>query len=292
METALEDWVLVGIGGLFAIGWCVLHTIGAFALARVPCLSLSSQRTSERFPSLSVVIAACNEAATLEAAIQSLVAQDYSDLEIVIVDDRSTDGTGDLVERIVACSERVKAIHITDLPAGWLGKVNALRCGMEIARGKYILFTDADVHFSPGTLKSAMNLVITENLDHLTLFPRLLGRSLLHRALMQAFFVGYVRRTKGACDLVHPKTSFGYGAFNLVRRDAFERTQGFEWFRMEILDDLALGTLMKRSGMRSGFAVAFDALSIVWYPGLRATIRGFGKNIVGGLARGGHLQPV
>ena len=188
MQTALESWILVGVGGLSAIGWRVLHAIGAFALARVPRLSLSSEQTSERFPSLSVVIAACNEVETLETAIQSLLAQDYSGLEIVIVEDRSTDGTGDLVERLAASSERIKAIHITDLPTGWLGKVNALRRGLDIANGKYILFSDADVHFSPSCLKAAMKLVITEELDHLTLFPRLLGKSLLHRALMQAFF--------------------------------------------------------------------------------------------------------
>lgn len=280
----LVTWGLGGLGGLAALGWCALHTMGTLALSRVPRLSLSKESQSEQLPSLSVVVAACNEVETIEAALRSLLGQDYPDFEVVIVDDRSTDGTGDLVERIARSNERVTAIHVTELPSGWLGKVNALRRGMEVASGHYVLFTDADVHFSPDSLRAAMLLAVAEELDHLTLLPHLQGSSLLHGALMQAFFVGYVRRTAGRPGLVTRKTPFGYGAFNLVRRKAFERTDGFEWFRMEVLDDLALGALMVKSGMRSGFAVAPDALRILWYPGLSAALRGFEKNMFGGLA--------
>ena len=183
-------WLLAGLGVLATLGWCALHLMGALSLSRVPVLPAGAPATTE--PTLSVVIPARNEIETLEAAVTSLLKQDYPDLQLVLVDDRSDDGTGDLVDRIAASSENVIAVHVAELPSGWLGKVNALRLGMEGARGDYVLFTDADVHFSRGSLRAAMNLAVSEELDHLTLLPRLRGTSLLHGALMHEFFVGYI----------------------------------------------------------------------------------------------------
>ena len=277
-------WLLSALGALGCLAWCGLHGVGALALGRVPRLPRSAHPPPATLPALSVVIPACNEVDTLEPACRSLLGQAYEPLEVILVDDRSTDGTGALVDRIAASDRRVTAIHVTDLPAGWLGKVNALRRGLERARGAQILFTDADVHFSADCLRDAVALMVDRGLDHLTLLPCFRAGSLLHRALVQAFFVGYVRRTGGARDPSKGATPFGFGAFNLVRRGAFEATAGFAWLRMEVLDDLALGALMKRSGCRSGFAVAPDALEVPWYGGLAGALRGFEKNAFGALA--------
>jgi glycosyltransferase involved in cell wall biosynthesis len=274
--------ILIGLGVVVSLAWCLIHGVGAIALARVPILP--PEAAAAPLPSLSIVIAACNEVETLEPGLRSLLAQDYPDLEIVVVDDRSTDGTGEIVDRMTATDPRARAVHVKELPPGWLGKVNALRCGYTATRGDYVLFSDADVHFAPGALKAALALAALERLDHLTLLPGFRGTSLMHRALMQEFVAGYVRRTRGSAGLTGAKASFGFGAFNLVRREAFAATEGFEWFRMEVLDDLALGELMKRNGGRCGFAVAPQALQILWYPSLGEAIRGFGKNAFGGLA--------
>lgn len=279
----IMDWMLAGVGGLACLFWMILHGLGALALMRVPRLIFPA-KPRPVLPSLSVVVAACNESESLEPALLSLLQQDYPDLQVVLVDDRSSDDTALIVDRLAHSDSRIRAVHITELPPDTLGKVNALRCGMQQSSGEYVLFSDADVHFRPGILQAAMELVLGKDLDHLTLLPRLKSTSALHAALMQAFFVGYIRRTKAKSDLISDQTPFGYGAFNLVKRSAFERTEGFEWFRMEVLDDLALGALMKQSGARSAFAVAVDALEILWYPAWVAAVRGFAKNAIGGLA--------
>src|SRR6185369_5444580 len=102
-------------------------------------------------------VPACNEAGTIETALASLLAQDYPGLEIVLVDDRSSDGTGVIIDRLAASDPRISAIHVRDLPIGWLGKVHALQRGLERVRGALVLFTDADIYFAPGSLRRAVS---------------------------------------------------------------------------------------------------------------------------------------
>ena len=275
--------ILTGLGVLAALAWIGLHGIGAITLARVARLPALAPGSRSR-PTLSVVLAACNEQDSIERSVCSLLEQAYSGLEVVLVDDRSTDGTGEIADRLAAGDPRVRVVHVTDLPAGWLGKVHALQRGTDAATGEFLLYADADVRFAPGALERAIDFALAHDLDHLTLLPHLEANSLAARALMQEFFVGYVRRTGGARGPVQKRKPFGYGAFNLVRRAALARTAGFEWLRMEVLDDLGLGALMKDSGARCGFAVAPDALSVLWYSGIAAAVRGFEKNTFGGLA--------
>jgi glycosyltransferase involved in cell wall biosynthesis len=100
--------------------------------------------------------AARDEAATLETTVRGLLAQDYPGLEVVVVDDRSSDGTGAIADRLAAADPRVTAVHVRELAAGWLGKVHALARGLEQARGALVLFTDADITFAPGALARAV----------------------------------------------------------------------------------------------------------------------------------------
>ena len=148
-----------------------------YALLRMtramPLLSDLTPPEPERWPTLSVVVAACNEADRIEAAARTLLEEDYPDLEIILVDDRSADSTGEILDRLAADDDRAKVLHITDLPDGWLGKVHALRCGLEASRGDFVLFTDADVHFAPGALRKAVAWCEDQGLDHLAAFPTL-----------------------------------------------------------------------------------------------------------------------
>lgn len=276
MDPVLPNLLAV-LGVMGAIGWIFVHLGGAWSLRRIGALPAAPRPVSPA--SLSIVIAACDEADTIEPALSTLLEQDYPGLEIVVVDDRSSDGTGAIVDRLAAADPRVRVVHIADLPAGWLGKTNALRVGAATARGEFILFADADVHYRPGALDSAMAYVTTEAIDHLTLLPKLRHRSLLHEAMMNAFAAGYASRA------ILSAKPFGYGAFNLVRRAVLERSEGFEWFRMEVIDDMALGLVIARAGGSGRFLIAPDALELSWYPSAAAAIRGVEKNAFGAMAR-------
>ena len=130
--------------------WVLAFGYLVWALKQLPVLNRQLVSPPERWPPLSIIIPACNEAAHLASAVTTLTRQDYPDLEIILVNDRSTDGTAEVIDRLAKADSRVRAIHVTSLPAGWLGKVHALQRGVEMARGEWLLFTDADIHFSEG----------------------------------------------------------------------------------------------------------------------------------------------
>jgi glycosyltransferase involved in cell wall biosynthesis len=239
----------------------------------------------QRLPKLSIIIAACNEADTIEPAVVTLLEQDYQDLEIILVDDRSTDRTGEIIDGIAGRDARVKAVHIEKLPDGWIGKVNALNVGKEKSTGGWLLFTDADVHFRQGTLRKALALAEADKSDHLALLPKPTSNSFWFEVAVSTFGAMFLHGTR-AVDVGKPGSGAfaGTGAFNLVRRSAFEKTKGFSWLRMEPIDDVGLGLMMSISGAKSTFAVAVRDISIVWYPSLKLMFRGVEKNFFGSVA--------
>ena len=115
--------------------------------------ALPAVKAPGALPSLSVIVPARNEATAIGPALASLLAQDYPGLEIVAVDDRSTDGTGDVLRALAAANPSLRVLRIDDLPSGWLGKNHALWRGAQRSTGTWLLFTDADVVFAPGTLR-------------------------------------------------------------------------------------------------------------------------------------------
>jgi hypothetical protein len=139
------------------------------------------------WPRLSIIVPGCNEGDKMEAAARTLLAQDYPDLQIVLVDDRSGDETGAIVDRLAGEDGRVVAIHITELPAGWLGKVHALSRGLAASDGELVLLTDADVHYRPGTLRKAAAYFEARGLDHLAGLPGLWPSSAMLDGLIAAF---------------------------------------------------------------------------------------------------------
>ncbi|HUU10706.1 MAG TPA: glycosyltransferase family 2 protein [Phycisphaerae bacterium] len=232
----------------------------------------------EVWPPLSVIVPACNEAETIEAAARTLMAQDYPNLEILLVDDRSTDSTGAIIDRLAASDERVKAVHLTGLPEGWLGKVNAMNRGAQQARGDYLLLTDADVHFEPATLRRAVAWAEARGLDHLVALPSLWPAGLLVNATIASFIRQFLAAVRPwAVRSPESRAFMGVGAFNLVRRRAFEAAGGFEWLRMEVADDMGLGMMMKRSGARCGVVAAFGQVGLHWYRTLADATRGAEK---------------
>jgi hypothetical protein len=245
----------------------------------LPALGRPSCPEPDHWPSLSVLVPACNEAETIEGALASLLAQDYPDLEIVLIEDRSTDSTGEIVDRLAHGDPRVTAIHVRELPAGWLGKVHALQRGLEASHGELVLLTDADVHFARGALKTAVAFMEADSLDHLAAIPEFRPTGRLVDVEIANILRGLLTLLLPSWH-VHEASSrqfFGVGAFNLVRRAAFARTEGFAWLRMETADDVGVGLLLKRSGARCGVASAFDLVGLVWHRSLGDVMRGTEK---------------
>ena len=257
-------------------------------LFRVPGLGALAAKEPQPWPQLSVVIAACNEGSTLEAAARSLLAQDYPDLEVVLVDDRSTDDTGEVVDRLAEECDRVTPMHVRELPVGWLGKVNALHIGFSRAAGRWVLFTDADVHFAPGALRRAVAVAESLRLDHLTAIPSAWSVGVVVDTLVVAFLRTFLTVLQPPWGVDRPRSRrfFGVGAFNLVRREAFERTAGFEWLRMDTADDMGVGLLMKRSGARCLAITALDDVGLWWHRSVGEAARGLEK----GFATLGHCR--
>ncbi|MGN6702415.1 MAG: glycosyltransferase [Burkholderiaceae bacterium] len=232
-----------------------------------------------RAPSMSVIVAALNEAGTIEPALRSLLALDYPDLEIVAVDDRSTDATPAILDRLAADYPRLRVLHVEHLPAGWLGKNHALWQAAQSARGEYLLFTDADVHFEASALRRAARHCRAHALDHLSVFPSMPSGTLLLDMLMLQFGVGFLLRYRPWKVQSSGRHYLGQGAFNMVRHDAYRAAGGHAAIPMAVIDDMMLGQLMKRHGCRQDVLIGQDMLSVRWYPNVRAMFAGLRKNI-------------
>ena len=155
------------------------------------------------WPAVSVIVAARDEAAGIEAAMGSLLALDYPALEVIAVDDRSGDATGAILDRLAAHDRRLRVLHVRELPPGWLGKNHAVALGAREARGELLLFTDADVEFAPAALRSAVSILEAEELDHLALGPglRLPGAWIAARATRRAAESPTARTIQGSVSM-------------------------------------------------------------------------------------------
>ena len=271
-------FTLILLCALWIIGFAYLWS----ALKRIPELGRQSIALPQRWPKLSVIVPACNEAENIESAVKTLIAQDYPDLEIILVNDRSTDTTGGIIDRLAQGDTRVKAIHIETLPTGWLGKVHALDRGVARAHGEWILCTDADVHFAAGILRRAIAFVLDQQCDHLALIPRTIQNGFWLDVAVRTFSLLFIIGTGAAAvNRQGSKAFVGIGAFNLVKAQALRRTPGFAWLRLEPVDDVGLGLMINQSGGRSCLALARQELSVQWYASLTEMFQGLEKNLFG-----------
>ncbi len=270
--------ILIAYAFLGCIYWLWM-LVGTVRIVRaVPLLEQVRPPQPEIWPRLSLVIPACNEAETLESALRSVLQQDYPDVEVILIDDRSTDGTGQIVDRMAAEDERIRAFHVELLPDGWLGKVHALSLGSEKATGSWLLFADADVHMSQGALRRSVSYALEQKLDHLAALPDIWPTSLVVDASVALFCrIFLVALRLWAVGDPKSRAFVGVGAFNLVRREALRQTEGFAWLRMEVGDDVGLGMMLKQSGAACGLVNAHGLLGLQWYGNLTEMARGAEK---------------
>jgi glycosyltransferase involved in cell wall biosynthesis len=237
----------------------------------------------EHLPTLSILVPACNEEATIERAMRSLLALDYPCFEIVAVNDRSTDATGFILEQLAKEDPRLRVFHVDRLPMGWLGKNHALHVASAQAKGEWLLFTDADVVYAPQTLRKAVAYARRRQIDHLVLAPRCETHDFWERLFVSYFSLMFSFRTRPwALADARSSAYVGLGAFNLVRAEAYRRFGGHKALAMEVIDDVKLGKMIRAYGFRSALMQGSDLISVRWVVGLRGIVDGLTKNAFAG----------
>jgi cellulose synthase/poly-beta-1,6-N-acetylglucosamine synthase-like glycosyltransferase len=268
---------------VFNLGFSLLAfgllTWGAIATRRLSHVAAKQ----EQLPSISLVAAARNEERNIEQAVRSLMQLYYPDLEITLVNDRSTDRTGQILDRLDGEFPQLNVVHLTELPAGWLGKNHALQYGANRSRGQWLLFTDADIVFDPSTLRRAIAYAEANQVDHLAATPDCHMPSWLLTSFAVTFYMYfsiYVR----LWAIRNPKSTahIGIGAFNMIRGEVYRAVGGHESIRMRPDDDLKLGKIIKLAGYRQDVVNGTGLIGVEWYASVGETIRGLEKNTFSG----------
>ena len=270
--------------GFIAFFW-ILHGLRvAYGLLHLPWIKDFAPVTDADCPRISLVFAARDEEEKLPAALATLGAIDYPHLEIVAVDDRSQDATGAILDQFARTHDRFRAVHVAALPGGWLGKPHALQKAYESSTGEWLLFTDADVRFAPDILRRAVAVAGQRNLDHLTLFGDVEMVGFWETVLITFFGLAFhIATDPYRVSNPHSRAYVGIGAFQLIKRSAYEACGMHRRLAMEVVDDMKLGKLVKQAGLRSGVGVAQESVVVRWHAGLGNLIRGVTKNFFAGV---------
>jgi chlorobactene glucosyltransferase len=268
---------------LFALPW-LLPFLTLFRLARRrPNLDDPALATllGPDPPLISVIIPARNEAATIETVVRSVLATAYPRMELLVVDDRSTDATAELVERLARRDVRLRLIRGGELPAGWYGKPWACHQGAGAARGAILVFTDADTRHEPALLGQAAGALLRQSADLVTIAPRQRCVTLWERLVMPQiwFLLAYRYHPMTVNRARRPRDVIANGQFIMVRRQSYEAVGGHEAVRGEVAEDLALAQRFLAAGGRLHFAFAEPLMETRMYRGLRHLIEGWSKNI-------------
>ena len=283
MAWHIVNWIA---GSILALAWLsriVEAAIGMPSIADVARPEWDRKPpTPGGEPRVSVIVPARNEEHDIRATLESLLALDYSNFEIIAVNDRSTDSTGQRMDEVragVADSGRLQVIHVSDLPAGWMGKTHAMWKAADQATGEWLLFTDGDVLFKPDSVRRVVAYADAEKADHVVLFPRMIMQHPGERMMVsffQALFVFGHRPWKVA----DPKTKdhMGVGAFNMVRRSVYDAVGTYRALRMEVLDDMKLGKVVKNAGYRQRNVFGEDLISLRWVKGTFGIVDNLTKN--------------
>lgn len=290
-------------GMILALAWASRIVEAALGMPSVADVSRPEWDRNPVLPSgnprVSIIVPARNEEAAIEQCLRSLLALDYENYEVIAVNDRSTDRTSEIMRSIAQnphSSKTAKAgppensagaktgpplrvVHHSELPAGWLGKTHAMWTAANQASGDWLLFTDADVLFKPDSLRRAVAYAEAEPADHVVLFPRMIMKR-PGEYMMIAFFQTMFMFGHRPWKVADPSTDdhMGVGAFNLVRRRVYEAVGTYEALRMEVLDDMKLGKVVKKAGFAQRNVFGGDLISIRWAHGAFGVVNNLTKN--------------
>ena len=220
---------------------------------------------------ISMIVPARNEEEMIGKTLPTMLRQDYQNYEVIAIDDRSTDRTGEIIDRIASShtagqdGPSLKVIHISELPTDWMGKPHAMWVGAQQATGDWLLFTDADITFSPDCLRRAVAYAEESKTDHLVLIPTLIMLSVGERMMLAFFNILFVFGHR-PWKVADPRTKdhMGVGAFNLIRRTVYDQVGTHAKLRFEVLDDVKLGKIVKENGFTQRVALGRNLISLRW----------------------------
>ncbi|HMA24295.1 MAG TPA: glycosyltransferase [Gemmatimonadaceae bacterium] len=236
-------------------------------------------------PLVSVIVPARNEQRNIERCVQSVLATQYPSLEVIVVNDHSTDETGAIARAIATDDPRLVVIDAPDLPDGWFGKQWACATGARVARGELLLFTDADTRHAPDLLPRATNALRDRDASLLSIAGHQEMHSFWERIVQPQMFALLSIRYGGTEQVSNARRAedvIANGQFILVRRDAYDAVGGHAAVRDRVAEDLALGQEFFRAGRRIVLMLALHQFSTHMYASLREVIEGWRKNIYAG----------
>src|SRR5579862_1469924 len=275
-------------GTILALAWLSRIIDAAIGMPSVADISSAEWDRNPVMPSgnpkVSIIVPARNEETDIAQCLSSLLDLDYGDYDVIAINDRSTDRTGEIMEELArahtaAGKSILRVTHHRELPSGWLGKTHAMWTGANQATGDWLLFTDADVLFKRDSLRRAVAYVEAERADHLVLFPQMITKT-AGESMMIAFFQTMFVFGHRPWKVADPKSRdhIGVGAFNLIRRRVYEAVGTYEALRMEVLDDMKLGKVVKNAGFAQHNVFGGDLISLRWARGAMGVVDNLTKN--------------
>lgn len=279
--------LILQIYGFTVAVWAIRRLALVFILPRVDRLTLQSPRFQQADPPLvTAIIPAKDEEGALEGCLSSVRAQSYANLAILVVDDRSTDGTPRIARKHAELDPRVEVLTLTDLPDGWTGKTHALSLAAERAKGDWLWFVDADTEHDPDSLAIALEYARSKQAALMSLLPRMRAESFWERiiqplasvVLMQSYPPPLTNYDKS-------KLAFANGQYLLIRRDAYDAAGGHRAVRDKFVEDIHLARRVKSLGFVSRTAIGPEISSTRMYTSLGSILRGWSRILYDALDR-------
>jgi len=276
----LEFFLLLTYWSLGAISWLVFGLAMYAGRRRMLLMYRPPHPIIGAPPAVTILIPAKADGERIRGCLLSAIEQDYPNVQVIAIDDRSTDQTGAVMDEVAASNPRLKVLHITQPPApGWTGKNNALWTGQKLADGEWLLFVDSDMILEKDALSVAMSVVLRKKFDLLSLLPRLESHSFWESLLVP--LAGSTASTMYLIALTNnaqrTNTAFANGQFLLINRTSYDAIGGHETVRDRFCEDIEIARLMKPRGMRPRVSWGNDFCSVRMYSSLGAIFRGWSR---------------
>jgi chlorobactene glucosyltransferase len=271
-----------GTVALAAVPWLLVPVVILWRARDSASLEDYAASVPDPAPLLSVIVPARNEARNIAACVRSILDTTWPNIEVIVVDDHATDGTGDIARGVASADARLRVMENPGLPAGWFGKQWACHNGASVARGAFLLFTDADTRHGPELLARSMSAMRERNADLFTVASAQTMETFWERLLQPQVFGMLLARfggTEHVSRSTNPYDKIANGQFILVRREAYDRAGGHEAVRAHVAEDLRLAQDWTRMGLSVQMVAEFEHMSTRMYEGFGEIWRGWGKNV-------------